>query len=103
MTSNAKTPLDYIASLPEERQEPMQRLHDVLQKHLPEGFEFALSYGMPAFVVPHSSYPAGYHCKPEEALPFISLASQKNFIALYHMGIYSDPALLEWFVGEYPK
>jgi uncharacterized protein YdhG (YjbR/CyaY superfamily) len=103
MTSNAKTPLEYIASLPEDRQEPMQRLHDVLKEHLPEGFEFALSYGMPAFVVPHSIYPAGYHCKPEEALPFISIASQKNFIALYHMGIYSDPALLEWFVGEYPK
>ena len=103
MTSNAKTPLEYLASLPEDRQEPMQRLHDVLRDHLPEGFEFALSYGMPAFVVPHSTYPAGYHCKPEEALPFISLASQKNFIALYHMGIYSDPALLEWFVGEYPK
>lgn len=103
MTSNAKTPQDYIASLPEERQEPMNRLRDVLQQHLPAGFEFASSYGMPAFVVPHSTYPAGYHCKPEEALPFISIASQKNFIALYHMGIYSDPALLDWFTAEWPK
>lgn len=103
MPTNATTPLEYLASLPEDRQEPMQRLRDVLEKHLPEGFEFGMSYGMPAFVVPHSMYPAGYHCKPEEPLPFISLASQKNFIALYHMGIYADPALLEWFVGEYPK
>ncbi len=103
MSSNAATPENYIASLPEDRQEAMRRLHAVLQEHLPEGFEFASSYGMPAFVVPHSMYPAGYHCKPEEALPFISIASQKNFIALYHMGIYSDPALLEWFVGEYSK
>lgn len=103
MPTNAKTPLEYLASLPEDRQEPMQRLHDVLKEHLPEGFEFALSYGMPAFVVPHSTYPAGYHCKPDEALPFISLASQKNFIALYHMGMYSDPALLEWFQSEWGK
>jgi hypothetical protein len=54
-------------------------------------------------VVPHSLYPAGYHCNPEQPLPFISIASQKNFIALYHMGIYADKKLLEWFTKEYPK
>ena len=58
---------------------------------------------MPSWVVPHSLYPKGYHCSPELPLPFVSVASQKNFIALYHMGIYATPELLQWFVGEYPK
>jgi hypothetical protein len=58
---------------------------------------------MIGYVVPHSLYPDGYHCDPKLPLPFMSIASQKNFIALYHMGIYSDPELLEWFKAEYPK
>ena len=66
-------------------------------------FIAAISYGGLGYVVPHSLYPAGYHCKPAEPLPFAAIASQKNSINLYHMGIYSDPALLEWFVSEYPK
>ena len=103
MTSNAATPEEYLASLPADLQEAMTRLRGTLQQHLPEGFEETMAYGMLAYVVPHSLYPAGYHCKPEEALPFVSIASQKNFIALYHMGIYADPALLEWFQSEYPK
>jgi len=53
--------------------------------------------------VPHKLYPAGYHCKPEDPLPFLSIASQKNFIAVYHMGIYANPKLLKWFVSEFPK
>jgi hypothetical protein len=70
---------------------------------LPEGFEAAISYGGLGYVVPHSLYAPGYHCKPIEPLPFAGIASQKNSINLYHMGIYSKPALLEWFVAEYPK
>ena len=58
---------------------------------------------MPAWVVPHSTYPDGYHCTPELPLPFMNVASQKNFIAVYHMGIYANPELMEWFVSEYPK
>ena len=58
---------------------------------------------MPGYVVPHSLYPAGYHCNPSDPLPFMSIASQKNFVALYHMGIYADPELLAWFEAEYPK
>lgn len=72
-------------------------------QNLPEGFIAAISDGGLGYVVPHSLYPAGYHCKPAEPLPFAGIASQKNSINLYHMGIYSDPALLEWFVSEYPK
>ncbi len=103
MTSKAASPDTYLAELPVERQEAIERLRTMLKKHLPKGFEETMSYGMLAYVVPHSMYPAGYHCKPEEPLPFISIASQKNFIALYHMGMYMDTALLEWFTTEWPK
>jgi len=74
-----------------------------LSDNIPSGFEETLGYGMPAYVVPHSIYPKGYHCNPELPLPFINFASQKNYVAFYHMGIYVKPELLEWFVGEYPK
>ncbi len=81
----------------------MARLRDVLLKKLPKGFAEVMSYGMIGYVVPHSLYPAGYHVDPKLPLPFISIASQKNFIALYHMGLYGDPALLKWFTGEFAK
>jgi len=58
---------------------------------------------MIGYVVPHAIYPKGYHCSPHLPLPFVSIAAQKNFIALYHMGIYAQPELLNWFVQEYPK
>jgi hypothetical protein len=62
-----------------------------------------MSYGMIGYVVPHSIYPARYHCNPSLPLPFMNIASQKNFIAFYHMGIYANKALYDWFVGEYPE
>lgn len=94
---------EYIKQLPEERQQAMLSIIQALQTHLPEGFTPQIQYNMPSFVVPLSIFPSGYHCNPKEPLPFISIASQKNFIALYHMGLYSDTHLLEWFVSEYPK
>src|SRR6476660_2373743 len=103
MTSSAPTVHEYLAQLPAERQAPMQQLIATITENLPEGFEPRMSYGMVTWVVPHSTYPAGYHCNPKQALPFLSLASQKNFIALYHMGLYAKPELLDWFVSEYPK
>jgi len=103
MQSKALTPEHYLSELPEERKIPMHKLRDVIKKNLPKGFEEAMCYGMLGFVVPHSIYPKGYHCDPKLPLPFISLASQKNFIALYHMGIYADENLLNWFLVEYPK
>ena len=103
MQSTAKTPAEYITELPEDRKQPVSRLRETILKNLPEGFEEIMSYGMIGYVVPHSLYPAGYHCNPTLPLPFINIASQKNFIALYHMGIYSDKDLLNWFVSEYPK
>lgn len=81
----------------------MIRLRDTLAENLPKGFSETMSYGMIGFVVPHSKYPAGYHCDPKLPLPFVNIASQKNFIALYHMGIYASPGLLKWFTDEFPK
>ena len=94
---------DYISKIPEDRQEGFKKLFDIISRNLPEGFEESLSYGMVGWAVPLKTYPAGYHCTPGSPLPFINLASQKNFIALYHMGLYSTPDLLDWFVAEYPK
>ncbi|MEQ9091573.1 MAG: DUF1801 domain-containing protein [Balneola sp.] len=101
MQSNASTPDEYITELPEERVSAMKKLRKTILDNLPDGFEETMSYGMIGYVVPHSIYPDGYHCSPELPLPFLSIASQKNFIALYHMGIYSDEKLLNWFTSEY--
>lgn len=103
MPSTAQSPGDYIASLPDDRKEAMQKLRDTVVKNLPDGFEETMQYGMITFVVPHSLYPAGYHCKPKDALPFVSLASQKNYLALHHLGLYGGKELLDWFTEEYPK
>jgi len=103
MISKATTPEQYMKELPAERKEAMQKLRDVILKNLPKGFEEIMNYGMLAYVVPHTIYPAGYHCKPEDPLPFAALASQKNFIAFYHMGLYGDPKLNKWFAEEYAK
>lgn len=91
----------YIAALPADRQLAIQSIRTVIKKHLPKGFREEINYGMIGYVVPHSLYPAGYHCDPSLPLPFLSIASQKNFIAVYHMGIYADPALLNWFTEAY--
>lgn len=101
MQSKAATVQEYIDALPEERRAALAELRRVLVRNLPPGFEETMAYGMPAYVVPHTLYPQGYHCDPKQPLPFLSFASQKNYVAVYHMGIYSDAALMDWFVGEY--
>jgi hypothetical protein len=103
MTSTAKSVSDYILQLPEERKFAMEQLRKTIQSNLPKGFEETISYGMIGYVVPHTLYPAGYHCDPKLPLPFLSIASQKNFIAVYHMGMYADPELLDWFQTEYAQ
>ena len=103
MQSKATSPENYLNELPEDRIEPMTKLRSIIIKNLPTGFEEQMSYGMLGYVVPHRVYPAGYHCDPKAPLPFIALASQKNFIALYHMGIYADQKLLKWFTDEFAK
>ena len=103
MISKAPTVEEYLAELPEDRQAAMKKLRSEIKKNLPKGFQERMGYGMMGWSVPHSKYPAGYHCDPKQPLPFLGLASQKNFIAVYHMGIYADPKLLNWFVSEYKK
>lgn len=103
MQSTAKTPAEYVDSLPDERKSVIENIRKTVLDNLPEGFEETMGYGMLGYVVPHSIYPSGYHCDPKTPLPFISVASQKNFIAFYHMGIYADESLLNWFIAEYPK
>lgn len=99
----ANSPEEYIDQLPDDRKQAMTKLRQTILDNLPKGFEETMSYGMIGYVVPHSIYPDGYHCNPKLPLPFINIASQKNFIALYHSGIYADNKLLEWFKNEYPK
>ena len=96
MQSAAQTPKQYVESLPDDRKPVIQKLRRALRANLPKGFSERMGSGMLAYVVPHALYPAGYHCNPEQPLPFINVASQKNYIALYHMGLYDGP-LLEWF------
>ena len=103
MQYQVKTPDEYIQAIPEERQAIMSELRKVIKKNLPKGFSEEINYGMIGYVVPHSLYPDGYHCDPKLPLPFMNIASQKNFIAIYHSGIYADPDLMKWFVSEYPK
>ena len=103
MKANGNTVNEILLNIPEDRKEQFTKLHNVILKNLPKGFETAMSYGGLGYVVPHSIYPAGYHCKPTEPLPFAVIASQKNSINFYHMGIYSKPELLNWFLEEYPK
>jgi uncharacterized protein YdhG (YjbR/CyaY superfamily) len=94
---------EYFQNIPEDRIEPMQKLRKTILDNMSEGLEEGLSYGMPGYYVPHSVFPGGYHCDPKLPLPFVSIASQKNFIAFYHMGMYANKELYNWFVAEYPK
>lgn len=103
MQSKAATVDQYLAELPEDRQKAMNELRKVIKKNLPKGFQECMSYGMIGYVVPHSKYPAGYHCDPKLPLPFLNIASQKNNITVYHMGMYGDPKLEKWFVEAYTK
>ena len=103
MKYQASTTEEYINQLPVERQKPIIKLKHIINENLPKGFEEVLSYGMIGFVVPHSLYPKGYHCNPKLPLPFINIASQKNFIASYHSGVCAIDKLQQWFVKEFPK
>ncbi len=103
MQSKALTPEKYMEELPEDRKATMKKLRTTILENLPKGFEEVMSYGMIGYVVPHSIYPPGYHCDPKLPLPFINIASQKNFIAVYHMGLYANEQLLQWFLAEYEK
>lgn len=103
MQSKSTTVNEYLKEIPSERKEAFSKLRNEILKNLPKGLEEGMTYGMIGYYVPHSIYPNGYHCDPKQPLPFAALASQKNFISFYHMGMYSDQKLLDWFQNEYPK
>ena len=99
----AATVEQYMNEIPEERKEGVNKLRAIILENLPKGFEEGMSYGMVSYFVPHSIYPAGYHCNPRLPLPFMSFANQKNSINLYNMELYANPDLYAWFVTEFAK
>jgi uncharacterized protein YdhG (YjbR/CyaY superfamily) len=103
MQSTAKSVEEYIRQVPENQREAIILLRKMILENIPDGFVEQMSYGMIGYVVPHRIYPNGYKCDRKLPLPFLNLAAQKDFIALYHMGIYTKPDLLKWFTDEYPK
>lgn len=103
MQSSATTVGQYCADIPEAQKQAFDKLRTAILAHLPDGFEECMNYGMIGYVVPKSIYPAGYHCDPTLPLPFMWLAAQKNSINFYHMWLYADNDLLNWFVAERPK
>ena len=103
MKNEADSIKDYLDKVPEERKSAITKLYKTISENLPKGFEEGVSYGMMGWDVPLSLYPPGYHCTPGKPLPFLGMASQKNSINLYHMGIYAKPELYDWFVAEFPK
>ena len=110
MAGKATTVKEYLASLPEERRAAIGAVRDVILKNLDSGYEEGISYGMIGYFVPHRLYPAGYHCDPKQPLPFAVLGSQKNYMSLHLMCLYSggDPggpaaSLQEWFRTEWAR
>jgi hypothetical protein len=88
--SPARTVAEYLAALPADRREVIASVRRTLLANLDRGFEEGMSYGMISYHVPHRLYPAGYHCNPQQPLPFVALAAQKNHYALYMFGLYFD-------------
>lgn len=103
MQTTAISVQSYLDQLPDDRKEVMKKLRVILAENLPTGFAEMMGTVGIDYSIPHSLYPNGYHCNPKLPLPFITIASQKNFIALYHLGFYLDASLSEWFVTEYSK
>ena len=103
MNSKALTPSEYMSQLPEDRKDVIQKLRQTILDHIDPKFQECMNYGMLGYVVPSTIYPDGYHCNPKLPLPFMNLASQKNFIAVYHLGMYAKKEIYNWFVTEHPK
>lgn len=103
MQSKATNVEAYLEEIPEPRKSAFKKLRETIIEHLPKGFEETINYGMIGYVVPLKTFPKGYHANPKLPLPFVNIANQKNYIALYHLGIYANEALLDWFKAEYPN
>ncbi len=104
MTNKANSPQEYIEQIEDDiKKEAIIKLRNVIKSNLPNGYEEGMSYNMIGYYIPHSLYPSGYHCDPKLPLPFVSIAAQKNFVAIYHMGVYADPKILEWFINRHAE
>lgn len=103
MQSSAKTPAEYLSSLPAERRKELAAVRSVIKKHLPKGYAETMQYGMIAYVVPLKLYPAGYLGKKDVPLPYVSLGAQKSHLAVYLMNVYGDPVLERWFKAAWAK
>ena len=101
MPSKAKDAKEYLAALPEDRREAIAAIRKVILKNLPKGYEEGMQWGMPSYFVPLSAYPSGYNCQPDQPLPFVGFASQKNHMAFYGFCIYMDEELKNRFVEEW--
>lgn len=103
MQSKATTVAAYLRDLPPDRRAAISALREVMLGNLDRGFEEGMQYGMIGYFVPHSIYPAGYHCDPRQPLPFAALASQKNHMAVYLMSIYADPVEERWLREQWAR
>ena len=103
MQSKAATVDEYLRELPPDRRAAIEAVRNVMRRNMDKGYQERMAYGMIGYSVPHSTYPAGYHCDPKMALPFAGLASQKNHMALYMMCHYSNPTEEDWFRKAWDK
>lgn len=103
MQSKAATVDAYLKELPADRRPIIETVRKTILKNLGKGYSEVMQYGMIGYCVPHSVYPAGYHCDPRQPLPFVCLASQKNHVAVYMMCLYGHPQLNKWFTAEWVK
>lgn len=97
MQSQAITVDKYLAELPPDRRAAIAAVRKAILAALPAGYEEGMQYGMIGYYVPHSLYPAGYHCDPRQPAGFVCLASQKNYMSLYMMCVYGESELSRWF------
>jgi hypothetical protein len=104
MQSKMATVREYLSSLPEERRAAIEAVRNVILENLDQEYEEGMTYGMIGYYIPHRVYPAGYRPDPRMGLPFAGLASQKNYMSVYLMGLYcgcvdgvTDTGLVRWF------
>jgi len=103
MQSKATTVREYLASLPDDRRAAISAVRDVILRNLDEDYEEGMGYGMIGYSVPHRVYPPGYHVDSKQGLPFAGLASQKNYMSLYLMGLYTGEKHVRWFEEAWKK
>jgi len=100
MKSEATTVADYLAELPPERRQTIEKVREIILKNLPNGYEEVMNWGMITYQVPLDVYPDTYNKKP---LMYAALANQKNHMAVYLTGIYMDEKLNQEFENSYKK